>query len=170
MEFKFVLLLLAIASLTSALPPKKPKTKALKKAKSGGKCSLTFQVDANEIQGLCQSPQAPQGIAMQEMQTIRAENVKLRQDLEAMKAEYESMVETVKTLKTETATWREIIEWPMMDAVFKPDNETMYIAPDGPTYKGMEWPFSYPGGGGGFQGGGTFVHFPKNIYLSTFNY
>jgi FtsZ-binding cell division protein ZapB len=131
MEIKFIIFVLMI-SLTVALKKDKPP----KKKKPGGTCSLTFKVDSDKIQGLCQSPQAPQGIVMQEMQTMKAENAKLRNDLDAMKAEYESMVDTVKTLKAETATWREIIEWPLMDAVFKPDNETLYIDPDGPTYKG----------------------------------
>jgi len=104
-------------------------------SQDGGKCSLTFQVNQNQIQGLCQSPQAPQGLVMNEIQQIKAENAQLRQELDAMRTKYESMVQSVETLTAETATWREIIEWPLMDAVFKPDNETLYIDPDGPSYK-----------------------------------
>ena len=102
----------------------------------GGRCSLTFHVDADEIQGLCQSPQGVQPAALMDLQNIKQENAKLKAELDEMKSEYKSMVDTVRQLKEETATWREVVEWPLMDAVFRPDNETLYINPDGPTYKG----------------------------------
>jgi len=128
-----LLLLLLTSTLTmSSTSAKKPDAKPAK----GGRCSLTFQVDADEIQGLCQSQQVSQPAALQDLQSVKADNAKLRKELDEIKGDYKSMVDTVKLLKEETATWREIVEWPLLDAVFRPDNETLYMNPDGPAYKG----------------------------------
>lgn len=127
---EFLLLLAASALTLTPTSTKKEEGKA-----KGGRCSLTFHVDADEIQGLCRSPTAAQPAAIQDLQNIKKENAELKAALEEMREEYKSMVDTVKQLKEETATWREIVEWPLMDAVFRPDNESLYINPDGPTYK-----------------------------------
>ena len=45
------------------------------------------------------------------------------------------MVEKVERLERETASWREIVEWPVFDDKFRPNNDTMLID-ESKTYLG----------------------------------
>ena len=44
--------------------------------------------------------------------------------------EYREMVNTVKILKKETASWRAVINWPQLDEKFKPEDLSTVMKED----------------------------------------
>nr|UCK81474.1 fibrinogen domain-containing type 2 protein 1 [Arenicola marina] len=101
-------------------------------------CSMTITLEPAQVQKVCQGqPQSPAAMVQDlrvQFNQVRTENHAMKSELEAVKNEYQEMVETVKQLKQETASWRHIIEWPVLDEKFKPENESL-ITKETPTYK-----------------------------------
>ena len=53
-----------------------------------------------------------------------------------MLQDYREMVNTVKLLKKETASWRAVVNWPQLDEQFKPDDLSLVMKEDR-VYPGM---------------------------------
>ncbi len=68
---------------------------------------------------------------------VKQENDDLKKELTSIRTDYESMVETVKKLETDTMSWREIIEWPSIEMPFEPDNASLIILHE-PSFPGKQ--------------------------------
>lgn len=100
-----------------------------------GECRLSFSLPPDAIRNLCRPQELDDlinSLRVQHQNTITA-NQQLQANLDELRDDYASMVETVERLEKETASWRQIVEWPVFDEKFKPDNMTM-VTDDSQTY------------------------------------
>lgn len=103
----------------------------------GDHCQYTFTIQGHQLQQHCQISEVQHIVSAvrSEYNKIVAENADLKAQIESIRKDYEGMVETVKKLDKETATWREVIEWPKQDPRFQPENSTLLVKP-GPSFVG----------------------------------
>lgn len=100
-----------------------------------GECQYTFTVTAGAMRDSCRTKEVE--ALVKELQAdykaIQEENKELKKQIEGIRTDYEGMVDGVKTLEAETASWRSVIEWPQIEMPFEPDNLSMIIMKE-PTF------------------------------------
>ena len=102
-------------------------------------CVYSFTISGAQVRHVCDQ-QADLGPLVQQMKSdydvIKAENAALKDTIDKLRADYEGMVKSVAKIEVETAGWRNVVAWPNVEHVLKPDNTTL-ITVDSPTYTGM---------------------------------
>lgn len=85
-------------------------------------CSYTFNIPGSQIRPTCESRELEQAIeALQKQnQQFRTENQKLQEELKETQKQYDRLSGVVTEIKEQTDKWREAINMPNFQPLFKP--------------------------------------------------